>query len=105
MTVPVVQSVSGLCNACFNVWVSGAVVVREYYCSMLAIGLHVLPGSPHLNPIKHRWDVLERGVKSHHSSPMNLIEVWTALAKIWQVIPMERIHNLLNLYPVVWQSL
>ncbi|GFV01826.1 transposable element Tcb2 transposase [Trichonephila clavipes] len=44
MTVPVIQSVSGLCNARFTVWVSGAVDVREYHCSMLTIGLHVLLG-------------------------------------------------------------
>ncbi|GFX38306.1 transposable element Tcb2 transposase [Trichonephila clavipes] len=44
MTVPVVQSVNGMCNACFTEWVSGAVDLREYYFSMIAIRLHVLPG-------------------------------------------------------------
>ncbi|GFY18212.1 hypothetical protein TNCV_2046181 [Trichonephila clavipes] len=42
--VPVVQSVNGLCNTRFTVWVSGAVDLREYQCSMLAVELHVLPG-------------------------------------------------------------
>ncbi|GFV31569.1 hypothetical protein TNCV_4938801 [Trichonephila clavipes] len=44
MTVPVVQSVSGWCNARFPVRVTGAVNLREYHCPMLAIELHVLPG-------------------------------------------------------------
>ncbi|GFU87840.1 hypothetical protein TNCV_963961 [Trichonephila clavipes] len=44
MSVSVVQSVNRLFNARFTVWVSGAVDLREYHCSMLAIGLRVLPG-------------------------------------------------------------
>ncbi|GFW86545.1 uncharacterized protein TNCV_4333291 [Trichonephila clavipes] len=44
MTVPVVQSVNGLCKDRFTVRVSGAVDLREYHCSMLAIGLHILSG-------------------------------------------------------------
>ncbi|GFU39933.1 hypothetical protein TNCV_2531771 [Trichonephila clavipes] len=33
MAAPVVQSVSGLCNPCFTVKVSGAAELREYQCS------------------------------------------------------------------------
>ncbi|GFU80491.1 transposable element Tc1 transposase [Trichonephila clavipes] len=44
MTVQVVQSVNGLCNARFTIWLSGTVGLREYHCLMLATGLHVLPG-------------------------------------------------------------
>ncbi|GFY31210.1 hypothetical protein TNCV_751731 [Trichonephila clavipes] len=35
MTVPVVQFVNGLCNAPLIVWVSVAIDLREYHCSML----------------------------------------------------------------------
>ncbi|GFW04684.1 hypothetical protein TNCV_3897361 [Trichonephila clavipes] len=44
LTVYGVQSVNGLCNARFTFWVLEAVDLREYHCSMLAIGLPVLPG-------------------------------------------------------------
>ncbi|GFV86407.1 uncharacterized protein TNCV_1469691 [Trichonephila clavipes] len=58
MTEPVVQSVNGLYNARFTIWVSGAVDLREYHCSMLAIGLHVLPGQPLVWAREHRnWCV------------------------------------------------
>ncbi|GFX53894.1 hypothetical protein TNCV_1598401 [Trichonephila clavipes] len=30
-----------LCNSRFSVWVSGAIDLREYHCSVLEIGLHV----------------------------------------------------------------
>ncbi|GFY17857.1 hypothetical protein TNCV_1075921 [Trichonephila clavipes] len=30
-------------------------------------------------------DVLKQGMKGHHTAPTNLIELWTALANIWQV--------------------
>ncbi|GFY26899.1 hypothetical protein TNCV_930401 [Trichonephila clavipes] len=36
--MPVVQSVSKLCNARFTVCVSGSIDLREYHCSMLTIG-------------------------------------------------------------------
>ncbi|GFX09534.1 hypothetical protein TNCV_2029001 [Trichonephila clavipes] len=39
MTVPVELSVNGLCNDRFTVWISGAIDLLEYHCSML-----VLPG-------------------------------------------------------------
>ncbi|GFV63970.1 transposable element Tcb2 transposase [Trichonephila clavipes] len=38
--------------------------------------------SSDLNPIEHLWDILEQGVKGHHTAPANLTELWTALAKI-----------------------
>ncbi|GFU01765.1 transposable element Tcb2 transposase [Trichonephila clavipes] len=41
-------------------------------------------------------DVLEQGVKGHHTSPTNLPELWTALANIWQVIPVERFQKLVE---------
>ncbi|GFT13672.1 hypothetical protein TNCV_3831411 [Trichonephila clavipes] len=44
MTVAIVQSVNGLCNARFTVWVSEANDLREYHYLMLAIGLHILSG-------------------------------------------------------------
>ncbi|GFW73547.1 uncharacterized protein TNCV_4327041 [Trichonephila clavipes] len=37
-------AVNGLCNSRFNVWVSGSVELRKYYCSMLAIELHIFHG-------------------------------------------------------------
>ncbi|GFV36001.1 transposable element Tcb2 transposase [Trichonephila clavipes] len=86
MMVLVVQSVNGLCIARFTVWVFGAVDLREYHCSMLAIRLHVLPGQ-------------EQCVKGHHTAPTNLTELWTILANIWQVIPMERLRKLVQFMP------
>ncbi|GFV71946.1 transposable element Tcb2 transposase [Trichonephila clavipes] len=44
-------------------------------------------------------DVLEQGVKGHHTSPTNLSELWTVLANIWQVIPMERFNKLVETMP------
>ncbi|GFX66376.1 transposable element Tcb2 transposase [Trichonephila clavipes] len=35
------------------------------------------PRSSYLNPIEHLWDVLEQDVKSHHTAPTSLIELWT----------------------------
>ncbi|GFW42478.1 uncharacterized protein TNCV_4256731 [Trichonephila clavipes] len=46
--------------------------------------------NPDLNLIEPVWDALEQGVKEHHTAPTNLIELWTALTKIWQVISVER---------------
>ncbi|GFW11538.1 transposable element Tcb2 transposase [Trichonephila clavipes] len=51
------------------------------------------PRNPGLNSIDHLWDVLEQGVKDHHKAPTNLTELWTGLANIWQVIPMERFQK------------
>ncbi|GBN00978.1 hypothetical protein AVEN_223699-1 [Araneus ventricosus] len=39
--------------------------------------------SPDLNPIKHIWNVLEKDVKAHHTTPATLTELWTSLANIW----------------------
>ncbi|GFW31817.1 transposable element Tc1 transposase [Trichonephila clavipes] len=56
------------------------------------------PRSPDLNPIEHLWDILEQFVKCHHTTPTNRTELWTVLANIWQVTPLERFQkNLLNL--------
>ncbi|GFW82334.1 transposable element Tcb2 transposase [Trichonephila clavipes] len=51
---------------------------------------------PVLNPIEHLWDVLEQSVKGHHTEPKNLTEFWTALANIWQFIPVERFQKLVE---------
>ncbi|GFV35515.1 transposable element Tcb2 transposase [Trichonephila clavipes] len=40
--------------------------------------------SQDLNTIEHLWDVLEQGLKGHHTAPTNLTELWTPLANIWQ---------------------
>ncbi|GFT85749.1 transposable element Tcb2 transposase [Trichonephila clavipes] len=55
--------------------------------------------SPDLNPIEALWDVLEQGMKGHHTSPTNLTELWTALANIWQVILVERFQKLVESIP------
>ncbi|GFX56440.1 hypothetical protein TNCV_73861 [Trichonephila clavipes] len=44
MAVPVVRLVNELCKVPFTVWISGAVDLREYHCSILVIGLYVWPG-------------------------------------------------------------
>ncbi|GFW58508.1 transposable element Tcb2 transposase [Trichonephila clavipes] len=104
MMLPVVQSVNGLGNARFTVWVSGVVNLREYLCLVLVIWLHSWPEqesteagvSPDLNPIELLWDVLEQDVKDHHTIPTNLTELWTDSANIRQIIPMERFQNLVE---------
>ncbi|GFT00384.1 transposable element Tc1 transposase [Trichonephila clavipes] len=55
--------------------------------------------SPDLNPIELLWDVLEQSVKGHHTLLTNLTELWTALANIWQVIPLERFQKLVESIP------
>ncbi|GFW80487.1 transposable element Tcb2 transposase [Trichonephila clavipes] len=57
------------------------------------------PVSPNLIPIVHLWDVLEQGMKSHHTAPTNLTELWTALVIIWQVIPVKRFERLFESIP------
>ncbi|GFU23787.1 transposable element Tcb2 transposase [Trichonephila clavipes] len=54
---------------------------------------------PNLNPADHLWDVLEQGVKGHHTASMSLFELWTALTKVLQVIPMESFLNLVESMP------
>ncbi|GFY15781.1 transposable element Tcb2 transposase [Trichonephila clavipes] len=39
------------------------------------------------------------GVKGHHTAPKNLTELWTALANIWPVIPVERFQKLVEPVP------
>ncbi|GFY02734.1 transposable element Tcb2 transposase [Trichonephila clavipes] len=58
------------------------------------------PRSPYLNPIDHLWNVLEQGVKGYYTTPMNLTELRTALANIWQVIPVERFQKLVESVPL-----
>ncbi|GFT60081.1 uncharacterized protein TNCV_2687531 [Trichonephila clavipes] len=36
------------------------------------------------------------GVKGHHAAPTKLTELWTALANIWRVIPVERFQKLVE---------
>ncbi|GBN06603.1 hypothetical protein AVEN_7475-1 [Araneus ventricosus] len=52
-----------------------------------------------LNPIEHLWDVLEKGVKAHHTTPATLTELWTVLADVWQAIPVERFRKLVESMP------
>ncbi|GFU26547.1 transposable element Tcb2 transposase [Trichonephila clavipes] len=55
--------------------------------------------SPELNHI----GVLEQDVKSHHTASTNVFELGTALANIWQVLPVERFQKLVESMPRVWQ--
>ncbi|GBL77592.1 Transposable element Tc3 transposase [Araneus ventricosus] len=57
------------------------------------------PRSPDLNPIEHLWDVLEKDVKAHHTTPATLTELWTPLADVWQAIPVERFPKLVESMP------
>ncbi|GFU29331.1 transposable element Tcb2 transposase [Trichonephila clavipes] len=57
------------------------------------------PRSPDLNPIEHLWNVLKQGVKGHHAALTNLTELRTALANIWQVIPVKRFQKLFESIP------
>ncbi|GFW37391.1 transposable element Tcb2 transposase [Trichonephila clavipes] len=56
-------------------------------------------GSTDLNPIENLWDVLEQGVKGHHTAPTNLTELWKALANIWQVVPEDLFQKLVESMP------
>ncbi|GFU45846.1 transposable element Tcb2 transposase [Trichonephila clavipes] len=57
------------------------------------------PRSRDLNPIEHLWDVLEQGVKGHHTAPKNLTELWTTLANICKVISVECFRKLVESMP------
>ncbi|GFW23865.1 transposable element Tcb2 transposase [Trichonephila clavipes] len=57
------------------------------------------PRSSELYTIEHIWHVLEQCVKDHHTAPTNLTELWTALANIWQVNPVERFQKLVESIP------
>ncbi|GFW79479.1 transposable element Tc3 transposase [Trichonephila clavipes] len=57
------------------------------------------PRSPDLNPIENLWDVLEQDMKGHHTASTSLTELWTTLANIWQVIPVERFQKLVESMP------
>ncbi|GBN70800.1 hypothetical protein AVEN_172431-1 [Araneus ventricosus] len=57
------------------------------------------PRSPDLNSLEHLWDVLEKGVKVHQTTPATLTELWTALADVWQAIPVERFRKLAESMP------
>ncbi|GFV42177.1 transposable element Tcb2 transposase [Trichonephila clavipes] len=45
------------------------------------------PRSHDLNPIEHPSNVLEQSVKGHHTAPMNLNKLWTALARFGKSFP------------------
>ncbi|GFV71964.1 transposable element Tcb2 transposase [Trichonephila clavipes] len=54
------------------------------------------PRSPVLNYFEHLCNVLELGMKGHHTAPTNLTEKWTTLANIWQAIPVERFQKIVE---------
>ncbi|GFX68327.1 hypothetical protein TNCV_2817021 [Trichonephila clavipes] len=45
------------------------------------------------NPLQHT------GEKGHPTASTNLTQLWTALANIWQVIPVERFQKLVESMP------
>ncbi|GBN83294.1 hypothetical protein AVEN_47246-1 [Araneus ventricosus] len=55
--------------------------------------------SSDLNPIERLWDVLEKGVKAHHTTPATLTELWTSPADILQAIPVERFRKFVESMP------
>ncbi|GFU34155.1 transposable element Tcb2 transposase [Trichonephila clavipes] len=61
--------------------------------------INCLPRSPGLYPIEHFSEVLEQGVKGYHTAPTNLTELWTALANIWLIIPVELFQKLFESMP------
>ncbi|GFX76690.1 juvenile hormone acid O-methyltransferase [Trichonephila clavipes] len=52
-------------------------------------------------PVGYWLVVLEQDGKGHHKAPMNLTELWTALANIWPFIPVERFQKLVELWQAV----
>ncbi|GFU48609.1 transposable element Tc1 transposase [Trichonephila clavipes] len=68
------------------------------YCVRL-MKPRILHISPDLNPIESLLDVLEQGMKGLHTASTNLTELLTALANIWQVIPVQRFQKLVESMP------
>ncbi|GFU19050.1 uncharacterized protein TNCV_430841 [Trichonephila clavipes] len=105
MMVPVVQSVNRLCKARFIVWYSGAIdhtrvplLNTRHRTARLdwarEQGDWRVEDCPDLYPIENLWYVLKQGMVVHHTASENLTELCTALANIWQVIPVERFQKL-----------
>ncbi|GFU64923.1 transposable element Tcb2 transposase [Trichonephila clavipes] len=61
--------------------------------------INLPPRSPDLNPTEPLWDVLEQGLKGHHTAPTSLKELWTALTNISQVIPLEPFQKMVKSMP------
>ncbi|GFS61131.1 alpha-tocopherol transfer protein-like [Trichonephila clavipes] len=71
----------------------------ECSCDLSVINWPPTPRSANLNPIEHLWNVLEQGIKDHHTAPTSLTELWTALANNWRVIPVEHFQKLVEFMP------
>ncbi|GFW25274.1 transposable element Tcb2 transposase [Trichonephila clavipes] len=52
--------------------------------------------SPNLNHIENLLNILEQGVRGHPTASMNLTELWTTLANIWQAVPVECFQKLVE---------
>ncbi|GFU19032.1 transposable element Tc3 transposase [Trichonephila clavipes] len=65
--------------------------------AFLSLFYHILPPrSADLNPVENLWEILKQDVKGHLTEPAKLTELCTALANIWQVIPVEPFEKLVE---------
>ncbi|GBM64932.1 hypothetical protein AVEN_66124-1 [Araneus ventricosus] len=73
-----------------------AIAWLDEHSSYLSV-MNLPSRNPDLNHIAHLWDVLEKGVKAYHATPVILTELWTALADVWQAIPVESFRKLVSI--------
>lgn len=55
--------------------------------------------SPDVNPIEHLWDELQRAVDQRDVKPATLHDLAAALIEEWEILPAERLQNLVNSMP------
>jgi transposase len=52
--------------------------------------------SPHLNPIEHLWDKIQRRLNEEQPSPTTAAELSVAFQRVWALIPIAFINRLVN---------
>lgn len=62
-----------------------------------------LPQSPDMNPIENLWDYIDRQVRQQQCRTHD--ELWEAVQKVWQSIPLLFVQKLINSMPNRLQEL
>jgi hypothetical protein len=73
--------------------------VREWFVDNKVPEMEWPAQSPDLNPIKHRWDDLERRLHYRPQRPTSLNALATALQEEWAAIPPEAFRHLVESLP------
>ena len=55
--------------------------------------------SPDLNPIEHLWHYVKRQLQKYKSLPSSINELWQRVQEVWNNIPIEVCHNLVESMP------